>query len=228
MIVPPAQGWIPPEPAMLFPDQHFLATGLGLTEMTPDGYDRVIDRVTARAAELADRGAEAVSLMGTSLSFYQGPAFNDRLISAMREATGLPATTMTRSVLDAFEHLGVRKIAVATAYGDTVNERLRSYLTSCGCAVESLCTLDIVRVDDVFKVTEADIVGVADRAAAEAPQAEALFISCGGLQTASLTDPAEKRHGIPVVSSAMAGLWGAMRLAGRDTRCPGYGRLFAA
>ncbi len=228
MIVPPAHGWVPPEPAILFPDEAFVAVGLGLTEMTPDGYDRVIDRVAACAVELAGKGAEVVSLMGTSLSFYQGPAFNDTLIAAMREATGLPATTMTRSVLDAFDHLGATRIAVATAYGDSVNERLRTYLTASGLTIETIRALDIVSVDDVFKVTEQDIVGVADQAVEAAAEPEALFISCGGLQTASLTEPTEMRHGIPVVSSAMAGLWGVMRLAGRETHCPGYGRLFAA
>ena len=228
MIVPPAEGYVPPEPALLFPDVGFVARGLGLTELTPGGYDRVIDRVGALAADLAGEGAEVISLMGTSLSFYQGPHFNDRLISVMEASAGVPATTMTRSVIEALEHLGARRLAVFTAYGEAVNTPLKRYLAAGGFVVEALHSMDIDKVDDVFRVTDQDIAELAGRAVEDAPSAQALFISCGGLQTASITQPIEDRYDVPVVSSAMAGAWGAVRLAGLSARCPGYGRLFEA
>ncbi len=228
LIVPPAQGFVPPEPGLLFPDVEFVARGLGLTEMTPDGYDRVIDRVGELAKELAAEGAQAVSLMGTSLSFYQGPDFNRDLISVMEASAGVPSTTMTQSVVEALEFLGADKLAVATAYGETVNTPLRTYLAASGFTIETLHCLDIRNVEDVFEVTDQDIIDLAGRAVDEAPDAQALFISCGGLQTATITEPIETRHGLPVVSSAMAGAWGAARLAGITTRCEGFGRLFHA
>lgn len=226
MIVPPAQGFVPPEPMQLYPDVEFLARGLGLTEMTPEGYDSVIDRVGELAADLAGEGAEVVSLMGTSLSFYQGPHFNRDLISAMETAAGVPSTTMTQSVVDALNHLGASTLAVATAYGESVNTPLQEYLSASGFAIEALRFLDIKDVKDVFDVTDRDIIDLADRAVEAAPDAQALFISCGGLQTASITQPIEDRHHLPVVSSAMAGVWGVARLAGLSTRREGFGRLF--
>jgi len=36
----------------------------------------------------------------------------------------------------------------------------------------------------------------------------------------------EAAHGLPVISSATAGAWGAARLAGHSGRAPGHGRLF--
>ena len=46
MIVPPAAGAVPPEAPALYPrGARFIAEGLGLERLTPDGYDAVIDDV---------------------------------------------------------------------------------------------------------------------------------------------------------------------------------------
>ncbi len=58
MIVPPAAGLVPPEPLELFPDIQFIASGLGLTTLSPDGYDSVIDQIADHAKQLAKRGAD--------------------------------------------------------------------------------------------------------------------------------------------------------------------------
>ena len=227
MIVPPAAGLVPPEPLELFPDVQFIASGLGLTTLSPDGYDSVIDQIADHAKQLAKRGADIISLMGTSLSFYRGPQFNTQLISVMSEASGRPATTMTDSIIDALMQFNSKTIAVATAYNDSVNEPLRRYLTDKGFEIQHLNSLDIQNVDEIFNVNKHDLMNLGRDTIARAPQADALLISCGGLNTASITEPLEKQCMLPVVSSAMAGTWGAMRLAGLDYRVPGYGQLFA-
>lgn len=225
MIVPPAAGDVPPEPPLLYPDLDFIAAGLGLDRLTPQGYDSVIDRVVGLARDLARRGAQSISLMGTSLSFYRGPGFNDELIEAISKATRLPATTMTSSVIAALCHLGARRIAVATAYGEAVNMRLRDYLEKSGFRISALECLNIENVDDVFAVSQDDLIGLGERAFRAAPDAEAIFVSCGGLRTIDVTVPLEARCGVPVVSSAIAGAWGAARQAGHQGSASGYGKL---
>lgn len=226
MIVPPAAGHVPPEPLELFPDLNFVAAGLALRELSPNGFNQVIDDVAACARALADQGAEFISLMGTSLSFYRGPECNAQLVQVMHDATGLPVTTMTNAVLDALKQVGGPRIAVATAYTDALNKPLIQYLEGSGFSVENLESLNISRVEDVFKVTDKDLLDLCQQTARASPQADVIFLSCGGLQTAALTAPLEEITGLPVVSSAMAGTWGTVRLAGLDTKVAGYGRLF--
>ena len=196
MIVPPADGAVPPEPPELYPQLRFIARGLALPELTPDGYDSVIDHVADLARQLKNEGAEAVSLMGTSLSFYRGPAGNAQVI------------------------------AVATAYTDTVNQRLRAYLTHEGFDILSLDALRLTEVAAIQSVGDAELIALGTSAARSAPDAEALFISCGGLRTLPVITPLEEALGIPVISSATAGAWGAVRLAGESGRAQGFGRLF--
>ncbi|MGI3128534.1 aspartate/glutamate racemase family protein [Nitratireductor sp. PBL-C9] len=227
MIVPPAAGAVPPEPLALYAGRaEFIAEGLALKALSPEGYDAVIERVEELSARLAERGAQAISLMGTSLSFYRGAAFNAELIATMEKASGLPATTMTDSVLEAFAALGVRRLAVATAYRSAVNDRLKAYLEAAGFEVTVLRSLDIEDVDAIASVTSETLIDLGAETCRAAKDAEALFISCGGLQTLPVTEPVEQRCGLPVVSSALAGAWGAMGLLGLDRRADGAGRLF--
>lgn len=225
MIVPPAEGAVPPEPPVLYPGLDFRARGLALPRLTQEGYDAVIGRAARLAGELKAEGAVAVSLMGTSLSFYRGPAGNAEVLVAMAAETDLPVTTMTDSVLAAFRALNVTRLAVGTAYAKPVNDALCSYLGGAGFEVLGLESLNLTEVADIHAVGDAELIGLGIRAAKAAPGAEALFISCGGLRTLSVIVPLEERLGLPVVSSATAGAWGAARLAGWDRPVEGYGRL---
>lgn len=229
MIVPPAAGAVPPEAPALYPQgARFIAEGLGLERLTPDGYDAVIDDVVGAAERLAERGADVVVLMGTSLSFYRGASFNRSLIAAMKEATGLPATTMSAAIVEALKAVGGRRIALATAYVDDVNRRLADFLRDEGFEIAGLAALEIADVNQILAVSEDTLADLGNRGAAAAPDADTLFISCGGLRTLGVTATLEATTGLPVVSSAVAGAWSAMRLAGLPTQVDGRGRLLAA
>ncbi len=228
MIVPPAHGRVPEEPLALYSERaNFVARGLALSALTETGYNGVIDKVTDLACELRDAGAKAISLMGTSLSFYRGESFNRDLTARMTEVTGLPATTMTDSVIEALQVMGARRLAVATAYDAPVNKLLSAYLEQAGFEIASLQALKLTDLDAVQATGAEELISLGDDALrlAEEP-VDALFISCGGLKTLPVNPVLEARHGLPVISSALAGAWGAMRCAGLDARAPDAGRLF--
>src|ERR1700745_4284167 len=101
MIFPPANYEVPPEAKLMYPQGiRFLAKGVGLERMTPEGYDKAVPKILPAAQELAKEGANAISIMGTSLTFYKGAAFNNDLIAQVAKATGLPATSMSRGIIE--------------------------------------------------------------------------------------------------------------------------------
>jgi arylmalonate decarboxylase len=146
----------------------------------------------------------------------------------MGEATGLPCTTMSHAIVDSLRALGVRRVAVATAYIETLNRRLVDYLASCGITVTHIEGLSITGVDAVGRVDAATLTALAERVLAADRSAEGLLISCGGLLTLDLHVPLEQKLGVPVSSSSPAGFWDLVRTAGLDAASPGHGRLFAA
>src|SRR6185437_1103412 len=124
MIFPPANYEVPPEAHRMYPSGiRFLGIGIGLQSMTPAGYDAVLDKIVPTARKLAKDGANAISIMGTSLTFYKGAAFNQQLQDAVAKATGLPATTMSNGIVEGLRLAGASRVAVATAYNEEVTDR---------------------------------------------------------------------------------------------------------
>ena len=138
LIFPPADRGIPEEGVAMYGDTlKFVVTGLGVEKMTPEGFDAVMERIPAAAKRLAAAGAQAIELTGTSLTFYKGEAYNQRLRAIVTEASGLRATTMSNGVIEGLNAVGAKKVAVATVYNDEVNDRLRAFLKEHGLTAAS-------------------------------------------------------------------------------------------
>ena len=98
------------------------------------------------AAEyLAKQGVNAIMVIGTSLTFYRGPQAHARwLIEDLRARTGLPVGTISQALLDGLREVGARRVAVATAYTDVVNRRLKELLAAAGIEVLALECFDLL------------------------------------------------------------------------------------
>lgn len=229
LIVPPGHGQVPQDGPMLYGERvRFIARGLGIGGVSPEGFAPVIDTVLDRARELRAAGAEAISLMGTSISFYRGPEFTESLRRAMHEATGVPCTTMSHAIVAALRRLGIRRVAVATSYIDELNDKLVAYLTHAGFTVTAIEGMSIVGVQEVGEVSTEALVSLATKVYARDPSADGIFISCGGLLTLDAIRQLEAQLNVPVTASSPAGFWDVVRLAGADARSAGFGRLFEA
>jgi arylmalonate decarboxylase len=226
-MIAPVDVTVPAEAAAMYPGVRFEARSVGLKTMTPEGYDQVLERIAPAAQELARAGAAAIMLMGTSLSFYRGASYNRELTRRIRDASGLPAATMSTAVCDGLRRMGARHLAVATAYNDDVNHRLQSFLYEEGFDVRIIRGLGVERVEDIASVTRDGLLKFSAEVYAAADRADALLVSCGGLKTLELIAPLEARCGVPVVSSLPHALWAGVRLLGQSGHVAGHGRLLS-
>ncbi|MEP6963495.1 MAG: aspartate/glutamate racemase family protein, partial [Acidobacteriota bacterium] len=205
----------------------FLAEGLGLERMTAEEYDRIVPKIMPAAERLAKAGATALSIMGTSLTFYKGAKFNQELIDGVRKATGLPTTSMSTGIVEGLRAMKAKRVAVATAYADDVNNRLRVFLEESGFQVLGVKGLGIVNFADSAPVTAEGLTKFCADTYRSMSKADALLISCGNLKTTELVVPLEKECGVPVVSSTPAALWASVKLAGISGKSPGWGSLLS-
>ena len=226
LIVPPLDGIVPPDATAMYPDAAFEVAGLGVRGLTAEGYGEAVGRVEDTARVLASRGVSAILLFGTSLSFFKGPIFNGELEAAMREASGVPALTLTSAMIQALELLRARRIAVATAYTGEVDAMFRRYFEACGFEIERISGLGITALPEVEAMAPETIADLARKVAVDAPDAEAVVLSCAGMRTTPVTAALERELGKPVISSAMVGSWAAVRLGGSSGISPGMGRLY--
>lgn len=228
LIFPPNRLEIPEEGVAMYGARlRYVTAGLGIERMTPDSFDAALSRIPAAARQLAQAGADAIELTGTSLTFYKGEAFNRQLRETVREASGLQATTMSNGVIDGLKAVGATRVAVATAYNDEVNARLRAFLIEHGMEPVWVEGLGIEAMTDIDKVTGQDLIDFGSRVHAKAQHADALLVSCGGFRTLELIAPLEARTGVPVISSMPHGLWAGAKLVGINTAAPGYGALLS-
>ena len=212
----------------MYPEgMRFEAASVGLKMMTPKGYDQVLERIAPAAKALSLQGAQAIVLMGTSLSFYKGAAFNRELTQRVSMAGGCPAVTMSTAVSEGLKSVGGKRLAVATAYDDEVNHRLRTFLEEEGFEVLVIRGLGVEKVDDIHGVTREGLLRFSVEVFESAGRADALLVSCGGLHTLDLLEPLERRCKVPVVSSLPHALRAGVRLLGHRGRLLGHGQLLA-
>jgi arylmalonate decarboxylase len=225
LVVPFATDEVPFEGPLMYPGVRFVPRGVGVRNLTPEGYEPAWNGILPAADYLAAQNVDAIMVIGTSLTFFRGPDAHKELLVDLRRRTGLPVSTMSQAILDGLGEVGAKRVAVATAYSDVVNRRLKELLADGGFDVLSLECFDLLEFGGPSKKTEADIIALSGSAVAGAKGAEGILISCGGLRTLGVAQPLEANHGIPVVSSATAAFWAAMRLVGESGRVTGYGRL---
>jgi len=206
---------------------HWEPAKLGLENLTPEDYDSVIPLIPAAARELAAKGVDAIELLGTSLTFYKGEAFNQKLRETVTKASGLRATTMSNGVIEGLKAVRAKRVAAATAYNDVVNDRLRAFLIEHGFEPVVVTGMGIVKKDDAEKKPQNDILEFAARVYKSAPEADSILVSCGGFRTLELIAPLEARTGVPVISSMPHGMWAGARLVGLSGAAPGYGKLLS-
>ena len=226
LVVPFAKDEVPFEGPIMYPGVRFIPRGVGVRALTPEGYEPAWNAILPAADYLAEQGVDAIMVIGTSLTFYRGPQAHAWLLKELRQRTGLPVSTMSQAIIDGLREVGAKRVAVATAYSDVVNRRLEELLAASGIEVLALECFDLLEFGGPRTKSEADIIALTDSAVERADGAEGILISCGGLRTLGVAKPLEARHGIPVVSSATAAFWAAMRLVGESGRLGGYGRLF--
>lgn len=215
-------------------------------ELAPEGVSVHFSRMVARGpvgtlANLQQRAAsqlehmdETVDLLAavepdvivlahTATSYFLGREGDAKLAQRQTQRTGIPFVSALGSAAAAFETLGVRRVAVGTPYDEALTMRGKAVLEEYGFEVVNAQRLPEVK--NIFEETPRRVYGLLK--AADRPQAQAVFVSGVGLPTLSVLGAAEVDLGKPVLSSALAMMWNALRTAGVRTPIAGYGRLLA-
>jgi arylmalonate decarboxylase len=228
LIFPPLNYPIPPDAKRLYPSGvRFLGNGVGLPGgMTLESYEEAIPRAVPAAEALAKQGAKAISVFGSSLTFYKGAKFNEELTKQVTKATGVPATTQSNGLVDGLKVANAKRVAVATAYTDTVTERLKVFLEEHGFQVTLAKGLGYERIPE-GAATDQILFKLGTETYSNSKNADALVISCGALRTLDLIVPLEKEIKVPVVSSTPHGLMNGVRLLGVSPRAHGFGMVLS-
>ena len=229
-LVPPGNPTVEPEMMQLVPagvSVHFarlVATGsTGTTEGLEARNRSYLEHIDASAALLAMVHPDVMVLAHTASSYALGREGEAQLIAQLERHTESRVITAAGAVLQALAHLDVRRIALATPYPEAISRQGKGYLEANGLQVVGYGRLENVR--NIYEETAERAYRLARQV--DTAEAEAVFISGTGLPTLPILDMLEQDLGKPVLSSATAMMWLALRIARIGQPVVGYGRLLA-
>lgn len=197
---------------------------LGLTHLTPDEVRQAWTRTDDAIRELARRQVDIIVLGGSPPVIVGGFGFDQKFIEQGAKIISIPVTTTQTAAVEAMQHLGMKRIAVAAPFTDEFCVMLRDFLEKSGFQVLSLKNRG-------FGLIEADQqpLSVSYRlgkdAFAAASQADGLYIPRASFPVVENIELLEQDLKVPVVTSAQAVVWSVcckLRIGGPIR---GYGRL---
>ena len=225
LIVPSVNAVIEPDFAAIgLAGITFHATRVMLRETTPEGLRAMNAGVEAAAELIASVTPDVVAFACTSGTFIDGDAGLARQIAAIKAIVGCDVVATSRCIIEAFAHLGLRRIALATPYLDVINQAERTFFEGHGLSVVSMRGLGLSgkAIREVTPDAVANLVRDTDTS-----DSEAIFVSCTDFHSMEVAALLENDLGKPVLTSNQVTLWGVLRALGWTPSVPGYGRLLA-
>jgi maleate isomerase len=194
-------------------------------DISPESLMEMDGRIAAGVALL--RPSERIDVVAfgcTSASMVIG---EEKVFGRIREVrAGVACTTPITAALAALKSLGVKRAGLLTPYVRSINESMRGYMEQRGVAITRMASFEHANDNEVARI-DANSLRQAVERLAQAPDVDAIFVSCTSLRIAGLIPEIEAQVGKPVISSNHAMAWHALRLAGVDDPEPHRGRLFA-
>ncbi len=227
-LVPPGNPTTEPEMIRLAPrgvTVHFtrmMAHGVtGSLDGQEERNRTQIAHLDENAALLAMVKPQVIVMAHTASSYTMGRAGEKEVIERIERATGIRFITAFGSVIEALDRLGVRRVAVGTPYNEQSTLQCKANLEAYGLEVASHGRLD--GVTNIYEETPERAYQLGRQV--DAPDAQAVFLSGVGMPTVEILARLERDLGKPVLSSASAMMWNALRVAQVPVPVSGYGTL---
>ncbi|WP_282609329.1 arylmalonate decarboxylase [Pelagibius sp. Alg239-R121] len=191
---------------------------------TNETLARHIDAMADAASRLQpDTRPDVISYSCTSGSIVNG---EEQVMSEIRRgAPYAQPMTLVTGVVDALRELGAKKLVVGTPYLDEVNTAEAEFLVDKGFEILDIQGLNLETGVEFGRVTP----DYWKRFALEIdrPDADAVFLSCGGIRALEVAEEIEQEIGKPVVTSNQGQMWSCLRRAGIRDEISGFGRIFS-
>ena len=191
---------------------------------TRETLSRHIEHMADAASRIQpDLKPDVVSYSCTSGSIVIG---EDRIMSEIRKgAPWAQPMCLVQGVLDALDELQVKRLVVGTPYLDEVNTAEAEYLLGKGYEILDVQGLNLGTGTEMGRVTPEFWKTFAIRI--DQPDADAIFLSCGGIRALEIAEEIEQTIGKPVIASNQAHFWSCLRRAGITDELRGFGQIFS-
>lgn len=199
------------------------ATRLLFEKGTAEDLEKMAEDTDKATRLLATACVDVIAYACTSGSLVKGLGWDREIIKLIEKTSGKPATTTSTAAIEAFQELGVTRVAVATPYIDELNHKEKAFFEGHGVEVVSLEGLGYTSGEDLHREPPATAYRLAKKV--DRPSADCVFISCTDFKSIEVLDVLEKDLGKPVLCSNTVTMWAVLRQLGLRQPILGYGEI---
>ena len=176
-----------------------------------------------KAANLLEEAKMDVIAWNGSSGSWIGPDFERLLCRRLQEETGVPATTTTEALYDAFRALGVRRYSLVAPFTADIIAKIASTYATEGFTCMRTSYVELLDTLEKGNVPRAEIRDLICKGAH--PESDAIAVVCTNFAGAPLVAELEAELGVTVIDSVTATLWKCLEIIGARPRIEGWGRL---
>jgi maleate isomerase len=208
VVVPSSNTTVEPEFRAALPEDCTVHSArMPLEDVTAEELDAMADDAEEAASLLSHAAVDGVAYACTTGSLIHGSGFDARLESRLSAAADAPAVATALSVVRALNALDADRIAVATPYSADLDRLEREYLIENGFEVVSIDGRGLVENTAIGALGPDEAERQGRTVLSNAPDADALFVSCTNYRSMSALASLEREFDVPVVSSNAATVW---------------------
>ena len=186
---------------------------------SPASLRHMAEAFPASVELLSHAKVDAVCYACTGASLFRGRR-DDLADIARLGSSGMPVISVAGALVDAAQHLGLSRVAVAAPYEKWLLGSLVAYLEDAGLQVTNA-----VGLGEQANVQHSPQTAIDLALRAWTPGADGLILSCGNFRSLESLPEIERRIGKPLVGSNGAALWSALTAVGWQGIVPNAGTL---
>ena len=192
-------------------------TRLRMTGVHNKPLGPLLEDVSRAAATLGDARCDVIVFHCTANSMEHGVEGEQKILDAVREASGAQALSTAQAVVEALRASALKKMVLISPYPQSHNDHEKEYLEALGFEVLHDVALGVPSVDyphvspaKWLEVTRANW----------RDEADGIFLSCTNTTQIDIIARLEAELGKPVVNSNQATIWASLkRLAPKLGAC---------
>jgi maleate isomerase len=198
---------------------------LTVKQLTPEQLDTVLNGYQAAVEDLVYEEADVIVLSGAPPVTMKGYGFEQQLVERAQAVTRAQVVAHIRCEVEALQAVGAKRIAIGAPYTCALTDKFADYFRQAGFDVVATAQLDIERNVEIAKLGEEAAYRLARDLFHQAPNVDAIHLTCPRWPTLTRLDVMERDLGLPVTSSSQALIYGALRRLNIRDRIAGYGSL---
>ncbi|MBI4523264.1 MAG: hypothetical protein HY695_05555 [Deltaproteobacteria bacterium] len=202
-----------------------IVTTLAVSRLVPEDFKKAFAMYPAAAEHLAAQECDVILVAGSLVFTHAGTDVSRDLYQTIRESVKVPVIINLETHLEALRLLSAKKIVIVTPYEEARTDERKKLCEQAGFEVVNTKSLGIQRRVEIQQLSPYTSYRMAMQAIHEAPEADAVYLSCPEWPTISIIEKFEQDTGKLVVSPVAAETRACLRAMGIHEITEGYGRL---